>query len=341
MPTLNVPSNGIQFFFTDSGPLSSVKDYTTYIIVHGHTYHGGVFQRLLPLAAARSVRLICINRREYPGSTPHTAEELRVYAQGSDEERATLLSVAGINLALCVNEIIQQCDLPSAGGVALVGWSLGNSFTLAAMASITSLPSSPRARLQAFVKTIIIWDAPLLALGIKNPPNAYVPLHDPDLAPEARGPAFGEWVQAYFTHGDLSSHDAAQLNYRTPDPSRQPTFHDLSQDQLLAIVDFSVGAKCDTIIMEAPFASALSAIVDKALFDPDIRAAWPGTRVVCMYGVANPWNVHFAVWDMEERVKEADGTAPIVFHPIAGANHFIMWDEPRKALDALLGCTTV
>lgn len=117
----------------------------------------GVFQRLLPLAAARSMRIVCINRREYPGSTPHTAEELRAYASGSEEERAALISEAGLNLAFCVDGIIQQCALPSGGHVALVGWSLGNMFTLAAMASIMSVPPQTRERLQSFVKTIIMW----------------------------------------------------------------------------------------------------------------------------------------------------------------------------------------
>jgi hypothetical protein len=89
------------------------------------------------------------------------------------------------------------------------------------------------------------------------------------------------------------------------------------------MADFSVGLKCDTILLEPPFASQVSAAVNRALFDPEIRAAWHNTQVSYMYGVANPGNVHFGVWNIEERVKEARGNAPIVFHPIEGANHFV------------------
>ncbi|KAJ6544160.1 hypothetical protein B0H19DRAFT_1169791 [Mycena capillaripes] len=341
MPIVTIPSNGIQFFFTDSGAVANVEDYTTYILVHGHTYHGGVFQRLLPLAATRSVRIICLNRREYPGSTPHTAEELRVYASGSDEERAALLSEAGVDLALCIDEIIQQCALPAAGGVALVGWSLGNAFTMAAAVSIKSLPSQIKERLQAFVKTFTLWGPPSQALGIPSSPNDYVPLHDQDLAPEARGPMFRKWVESYFIHGDLSSHDPNQLNYRTPDPSKKPTFEDMPLDELLKIVDFSVGNKCDTILSQPPFASIVSTTANRALFDPEIRAAWPGTQVSYMYGEANPGNILFAMWNIKERVKQANGKAPIAFHPIAGANQFVMWDDASKALDVLIACTKV
>ncbi|KAJ7910246.1 Alpha/Beta hydrolase protein [Mycena leptocephala] len=323
MSTVTIPRNGIQFFFTDTGPPPDVENYTTYILVHGHTYHAGVFRRLFPLAATHCVRIICVNRREYPGSTPHTAEELRVYASGSDEERATLLNEAGLDLALCVDQIIQQCALPAAGGVAFVGWSLGNTFVMTAMASIMSLPSQTKARLQEFVKTIILWDPPFHALGIADPPNSYIPLHDQDLPPEARGPAFGKWVSSYFNHGDLSLRDPDKFNYRIPDPSRKPTFEDMSFDELLKMADFSVGLKCDTILLEPPFASQVSAAVNRALFDPEIRAAWHNTQVSYMYGVANPGNVHFGVWNIEERVKEARGNAPIVFYPIEGANHFV------------------
>lgn len=63
----------------------------------------------------------------------------------------------GVDIALAVDGIIQKCNLPSAGSVALAGWSLGNSFTMAAMASILSLPSVSRERLQSYVKMIILW----------------------------------------------------------------------------------------------------------------------------------------------------------------------------------------
>ncbi|KAJ7250043.1 Alpha/Beta hydrolase protein [Mycena haematopus] len=339
MPTVSVPGKAIQFSFTDTfSPSTNVTNYTTLILVHGHSYHGAVFQKLLPLAPARALRIICINRREYPGSTPHTAQELRVYTSGSEEERASLLSEAGINLALAIDGIIQQCALPSAGSVALCGWSLGNTFVMAAMASILSLPPETRKRLQSFVKTIILWDPPSHAFGIADPPKAYMPLYDQDLAPAARGPAFGKWVTSYFIHGDLSTHDADQLNYRNADPSRKATFEDMPVGELLKIVDFSVGNKCDTFLVQPPFASSISRLTNKALFDPAIRAAWEGIQVSYMYGQATSWNIYFAVWDVERRVEAARGNAPITFRSIEGANHFPMWEDPSLTLDELLAC---
>jgi len=93
--------------------------------------------------------------------------------------------------------------------------------------------------------------------------------------------------------------------------------------------------------LESPFAAKLSALTEKALFDPEIRAAWRGTKVSHMYGNAASWNVHFAVWNVQRRVKEAKGSAPITFRPIEGANHFVMWEDPSLTLGELIGCMNV
>lgn len=174
MPTVTVPGKDVQFFFHDTGAPLNIDNYTTLVLVHGHTFHGsewlvssipnltihqGVFQRLFSPAVSRGVRIICINRREYPGSTPHTKEELHVYASGSETERQQLLHDAGVDLALCLDAVIQQCALSAVGGVALCGLSLGNTFVLAAVASIAYLPPQSQERLAQFVKCIIMWGA--------------------------------------------------------------------------------------------------------------------------------------------------------------------------------------
>ncbi|KAJ7031108.1 hypothetical protein C8F04DRAFT_1041807 [Mycena alexandri] len=334
MPKVTIPNTSLEFFFTDNGAPTAEK-YTTYIIVHGHSYHAAVFQRLVPLASERGVRLICVNRREYPGSTPHTAQELRVYASGSHEERATLLHEEGVNLAICVDEIIQKYALSS---VTLVSWSLGNTFTMAAMASILSFPVQSQLRIRTSVKRVILWDAPIEALGIPCPPNSYLPLYDTELAPEARGPVFSKWVQSYFNHNDLSSHDPKQLNYRTHDTSKRRTFEDLSPAEFQGMADHSASDRCDTVLTKPPFASIISAVVEQALFNPDIRSAWNHPGISYVVGEANPWNVLVAAWTIQERVKEFNGKTPISFTFVEGVNHFGMWDDPKKFLDVLIGC---
>ena len=104
MPALSV-GNDIVFHYTDSGPIKNIE-YSTLVLVHGflfHTgmdchcniYHGliltqlpGVFKRILPLATSHSMRVICLSRRKYEGSTPYSTDELNVIHHGSEAELA-------------------------------------------------------------------------------------------------------------------------------------------------------------------------------------------------------------------------------------------------------------
>ncbi|KAJ6449077.1 hypothetical protein C8R45DRAFT_1114899 [Mycena sanguinolenta] len=167
-----------------------------------------------------------------------------------------------------------------------------------------------------------------------------VPLYDTTIPDDARGQAFGVWVTSYFIHGDLTIHDEKNLQRKPHErPSHPPTFHDLPFENLLAITDFSVGPKCDTILTEPTFKAVLKKIIDSALFDPKTREAWGHPKMAYMWGEENPWNVPWAVWDVEARVQDANGKAPITFYPISDANHFLMWDDENKALKVLIDCT--
>jgi pimeloyl-ACP methyl ester carboxylesterase len=112
----------------------------------------------MPLAASRSLRLLCVNRRGYQGSTPYSTEELKALTDGTESERADTLAQQGINYAFCINGLIETCGLSEKDccGVALVVYSMGNAFLMSLLASITSLPVEIRERLRTYIKTIIM-----------------------------------------------------------------------------------------------------------------------------------------------------------------------------------------
>jgi pimeloyl-ACP methyl ester carboxylesterase len=172
MPSHTLKS-GVEFFFTDSGAIANI-DYTTLVIIHGHTFHSGkalaffffkvathffalgIFQRLNPLAQPNSLRIISVNRRCYPGSSGYSAEELAVFNEGTDAERASLLEQQGRDLALFVDGLITELSLPRKGGIALIGWSMGTIFLLSLIASVGTLPADTRDRLASFVHTVVL-----------------------------------------------------------------------------------------------------------------------------------------------------------------------------------------
>ncbi|KAF8891933.1 Alpha/Beta hydrolase protein [Gymnopilus junonius] len=331
MPSLAVRDN-LEYFYIDSGA-PNATEYKTIIIIHGHTFHSGTFKRLLPLAPSRSLRVIALNRREYPGTTPFSAEELRIFKSGSEEERAKLLAQQGFDLASFISTLVKQLDLPK--DVTIVAWSMGNIFLMSLLSSINALPADVKGILQSSVKNIIMWDPPSQALGITSPPGGYVPLWDDDLPPEARGPAFGIWAASYWKHGDISTHDLKVFNYRDAEKYPAPSTENMGEE-LFSVTDFTAGDKCETVLVEPVFFGILSRQRDKALFDSATRDSWAGASFTHMYGDANSWNVIYSNWFLEDKVKTLNagkGKELISFKLIPGANHFLMWDEPEAALN--------
>lgn len=110
------------------------------------------------MAGAHSLRIICIDRREYQGSTPYTTDELSVINEGTDAERLELLTLEGVYLALGIERLIRELHLPVRGGGALAGWSLGNVFSLAVINAIShlSLSEGVKTTLKVFIRTFII-----------------------------------------------------------------------------------------------------------------------------------------------------------------------------------------
>lgn len=284
-----------------------------------------------------------MNRRDYAGTTPFSPEDVKIAQNGSDSERAAFLHEQGVDLALFVDSLIQKCSIPQQG-IALVAWSLGNVFMLSLLASITTLPVETQRRLKAYVKMAILWgtfhalpfscfhlilhlseDPPSQALGIESPADSYVPLYDEDLAPEARGPAFGTWAASYWIHGDLSNHDPAQFNYRNPDPSKKATTDAMTPEELFSLADFVPGGRTETILTEPPFAAVLNAQTQKALFSTDIREAWSETKFLHLLGTANTWNIHLSQWALQDKTKaDALQIPPLIsFEVYEGANHFV------------------
>lgn len=120
-----------------------------------------IFQKVIDLAPKANLRIVAINRRDYPGSTPLSPKHLASIS-GSDEAKAAYLCDRGLEYLYFVDRFIQLKALPAisedgkSGGVALLGWSLGASFTTAALASTSRLDIESKERLRKHLKTIIL-----------------------------------------------------------------------------------------------------------------------------------------------------------------------------------------
>ncbi|KAJ3834039.1 hypothetical protein F5878DRAFT_569007 [Lentinula raphanica] len=346
MPTFTLADETLKFYYNDSG-VPNTAEYTTYFVVHGLAYHSGVFQHLLPVAHQHSHRMISINRRDYPDSTPYTQAELDIFARGTDEERYTLMINEGINLSLLLDGLINELGLPPK--IVLVGWSLGVVYTLAMLASIASLPEAVQERLTRSVKKMVIWEPPAHGLGMEIPPGCYTPFID-DTIPFAEIPSvFVRWVALHFQHGDLSiRHDLSQLELSKVDLDQRPSpFSTTTDEDLAKITVLRPALVSDGYMISPAFALNVGRrLVQETLFDSEVRQRWGGDLGVWhLVGDKGPFTMHLATWYLKDMVdhelaevagegREASKAA-IRFSFVPGASHCFMWEDPEDAMKEL------
>lgn len=299
----------------------------------------GTFKRLLPLAASRSLRIICPNRRDYPGTTPFSPAELKILSSGTEEERTKFMEQMGLDFASFVYALIKQCDLPK--DITISGWSLGNIVLTSLISNVNIFSDDIRETLLSSIKGVLMWDPPMSVFGMPLPPDGYSPLLDMSLSYEDRVTTFGTWVASYFKHGDLSTRDIGQLNFRDPDRSKKPSTENMGEE-LSSVVDFTVASRSEIFFSAAREALEVNARqADKAIFDLTIREAWcnlnrPFTILYCNAGI---WSIIYPTWALQDKVESARTAKPLLhFEVFEGVNHFVMWDEPETALDKLQAC---
>lgn len=105
---------------------------------------------MIPFAAANRVRLILVNRRDYPGSTPLSDAELAELGSSDLETRAKALAQQGLDIGLFLAWLIREENIPPVvidrdgkqqGGIALVAWSLAHTPLAGFLAHADSLPT--------------------------------------------------------------------------------------------------------------------------------------------------------------------------------------------------------
>jgi hypothetical protein len=81
---------------------------------------------------------------------------------GSEDEKTKFMQARGLELIAFIDAFIRKYNIHpispdgKKGGCSVVGWSLGNSVSLAAIGSINAAPNATQARLAKYVRGLII-----------------------------------------------------------------------------------------------------------------------------------------------------------------------------------------
>ncbi|KAI0755806.1 hypothetical protein C8Q74DRAFT_1305448 [Fomes fomentarius] len=362
------------------GDVSS--DYTTIVLIHGFAWHSEIFTPLIARAPQHNARIVLLNRRDYRGATPYAPDELAVLqaatvAEDTHHLQATLrafMAARAREVYDFLGWFVGEHHIPPAcpnsenakeGGIVLAAWSFGTVLTTALLANIATFPASARGvELRKYVRRIIFYDPPYLALGFPPMPEAYNPLSDPTIAPKDATRAFAAWVSGYYAHPSMALDSDPDenpsnlvLERRTPLEAPPPTLFTLTEAEREAAFYPGPGdpGGSDTLLLLGGLRSGLfAALREGALLLPqgygvsvgkgagEETDAWPSVEV--KYVWCDQWEVPWGVWNMRARVREGreagEPLRPVTFLRVREANHFVHSDDPERALRALLSIDT-
>ncbi|KAG6867737.1 hypothetical protein C0993_011819 [Termitomyces sp. T159_Od127] len=278
-----------------------------------------IFEKMLTVASKKGTRFVALNRRDYPGSTAYRPEELHIVVSDvTDEEKHAEFQARGIEIATFIDNFIKKNNLPpiskdqKAGGIILLGWSLGSATALSTIANARALPSDTVARL----------DPAPIVLGLPTPRESWVPLVGDHLPQGLRLAAFGQWVAGYFDHGDLAKRDLSALSWVLPSTNRVPTIFNIPTEKLAEAARYGDDGSNDLLYM-MHFVNQFKAAYKRVVHDTETQRLFPSLEQVLLVGERSGAFAIAGMWAAEDDQKESGGHQNLKINLVPGINHFV------------------
>ncbi|KAL5483652.1 hypothetical protein ACEPAI_8885 [Sanghuangporus weigelae] len=362
MQTAHLKQCNLHFAYLDSGaPISD--DYTTLVCIHGNTYHAHTFQRLISLAPQHNFRLIALNRRDYIGSTPFNEAELSVLNSTDESKHRQFLYDRGLEIVYFLLWIVNEFKIPririnsNKGGLALLGWSLGNVTSIAFLANLEKFPREVTQALEPYLRHFCIYEAVYQFLGLPSPEGAYHPLWDDEIPLERKPAVIDAWFTSYYDHPYFSRspesrhREFSTLHPRFPlKPVKPSTSTNRAPEEVAAVTDPNPVMRSEIAFyftirestLHQQYKAALASPLKPTSTSPATPFPFPNLKLSVVNGTRTVWNIIWTAWEMQkdlERWKNEEmNVRPVNFITIEGANHFALWDEPEVLMKTLAAC---
>ncbi|TFK90762.1 alpha/beta-hydrolase [Polyporus arcularius HHB13444] len=369
MPVAPVDDRGTVLYYEDTGPPPDSTAYTTLVLVHGASFHGASFRRMIPFAAEHNLRFITPNLRDYPGSTSYTQQELDDLSSPGREQQERALRARALELAMFLQWLIQTEDITpirstpeggrDTGGISLLSWSAGNCQTMGLLAYADQLPKETRKLLCAYLRSYVLYEPSLASTGGAVPAGlqAIKATREPRMSLDDLNRAFSLSVSAYYppfifpqSIDPLPSYHSPRLalpeeldhvvHRLTPTTSRM-TPVELRETVLVEVID-TYGSQN---LLRKLNPAIYKANIEHALFDRRfaigdvLEEMWPALRVHVVWCDMSVGDCVWASVLLHHRHAAADPEwrRPMTVHKLAGANHFVHWEEPERFVKTLAG----
>ncbi|KAH9896514.1 hypothetical protein C8Q73DRAFT_413243 [Cubamyces lactineus] len=301
----------------------------------------GIFSKLLPLAEKHKIRVLLLNRRDYPGSQPYSEEELALLrpVEGDGGEVQTLDILWAFTrdravelytwLATSVTEgKIQPFDTATrTGGAVLAGWSLGSVWMLCLLAHGDLACNIKGVNLRQTIRRVVFYDPPYQVLGYHA--QSSNPLLDTMLTPDQLTNVFAQWVSGYYDHGTVPE----DIEYERPLKEPSPTLLRLTPQERDAAFYDKPGRPggSDYMLFGNGFRYGLFERLHDAVFYP-AHDMWREMELRYVWCDQSISDVLWGMWRLREEIDEAKKTRkrmrPVTILRLRQANHFVGVSPP-------------
>lgn len=120
-----------------------------------------VFNRLLPLAPQYNIRLILVNRRDYPNSSPYTDKDLEKLKSADDRLQNEFAKGRAEEYATFIKKFVEQERIPEMtadgkdGGIVLLSWSSGVAYTIPLLSFANCLSEDVRDAIEPYLRSYV------------------------------------------------------------------------------------------------------------------------------------------------------------------------------------------
>ena len=365
MKSIVVHEDGTKLSYLDTGPPSSTNPvYTTIFAVHGIVFCScpfqvcdalivpqlillslAIFQKVSDICCDAGIRFVAISRRGYKGSTPLSDADKAILSEGTDTQKTDWLKSRGLEISNFVNSFIIREDLPASspegqGGCVLLGWSLGCSFTLSAIAHIDALRTEVQARLASHLRAHILHgpphldllrlatslqnfalEPPTFSLGLPSAP-AHMPGVDdsPAISDEKKARLLMNWLSSYFEHSGLLTRDPTGLDV-VPSVTRIPSTWNMSLAEATDIMHIDQYITFDNLFLRN-CQHQVNVNYKAVLFGRAVRGRLPRMDNWLLIGDASIAPCVSVLWSIQDDDK-AYGGGNVGYKVLPGMNHFV------------------
>jgi len=272
---------------------------------------------------------------------------------GSKEDQERFLQERVLEYARFVEWFIEREQPPAlqeskgkrAGGISAVFWSGGNGLGVAFLAYADLLPQHTREVLEKYIRSYVLYDAPLFPLGlpVPSPDDLYNPGRDPAFPPDRLAAIFLPCLSGHYDNNGALTRQAFEATKLEDFPAQsdfckaltwEPVPEEDHAEELAPTIELATLIRSALPILTLN-KEIYKACTEKLLYDAEFaKAYFPKATVECIVAWRSLSETLYGMYGLKRMIleREAAGVKGRRFgwHNFEAANHMWHWWRPEE-----------